>query len=84
MEKKREIIAPTRAIFDSDQDARVMNAFDFVFAKEEEATIVKMPSLVVVGRQDSISGYLDGIDIIYRFPRAALAVLDTAGHSLAW
>ena len=83
MEKKREIIAPTRAIFDADQDARVMNAFDFSFVKEEEATIVKMQSLVVVGRQDCISGYLDGIDTMHRFPRVTLAVLDTAGHALA-
>lgn len=84
VEKRRQIIAPARIMFDAEQDARVLNAFDFSFAKEEEATTVKVPSLVVVGRQDSISGYLDGVDIMHRFPRATLAVLDTAGHALAW
>jgi pimeloyl-ACP methyl ester carboxylesterase len=82
--KRRQIIAPARALFDADQDTRIMNAFNFSFAEEEEATTVNVPSLVVVGRQDSISGYLDGVDIMHRFPRATLAVLDTAGHALAW
>ena len=84
VEKRRQIIAPARAMFDAEQDARVMNAFDFSFAKEEEAAAVDVPSLIVVGRQDSISGYLDGIDLMHRFSRATLAVLDTAGHALAW
>jgi len=84
VEKRRQIIAPARTLFDADQDARIMNAFDFSFAEKEEATTVDVPSLVVVGRQDSVSGYLDGIDIMHRFPRATLAVLDTAGHALAW
>jgi len=84
VEKRRQIIAPARALFDADQDARIMNAFGFSFAEAEEATTVDVPSLVVVGRQDSVSGYLDGVDIMHRFPRATLAVLDTAGHALAW
>ncbi len=84
VEKRRQIIAPARAMFDAEQDARVMNAFDFSFAKEEETTTVTVPSLIVVGRQDSVSGYLDGVDLMHRYPRATLAVLDTAGHALAW
>ncbi|MEM7214751.1 MAG: alpha/beta hydrolase [Pseudomonadota bacterium] len=84
VEKRRQIIAPARAMFNADQDARVMNAFDFSFAKEEEMTNVTVPSLIVVGRQDSVSGYLDGIELLHRYPRATLAVLDTAGHALAW
>jgi pimeloyl-ACP methyl ester carboxylesterase len=84
VEKRRQIIAPARALFDPEQDARVMNAFDFGFAKEEETTTVNVPSLIVVGRQDSISGYLDGIDLMHRYSRATLAVLDTAGHGLGW
>ena len=84
VEKRRQFIPPARTMFDAEQDARVMSAFDFSFAKEEEATTVDVQSLIVVGRQDSISGYLDGIDIMHRYPRATLAVLDTAGHALAW
>ncbi|KMW56564.1 hydrolase, alpha/beta fold family [Candidatus Rhodobacter oscarellae] len=84
VEKRRQIIAPSRAKFDAEQDARVMSAFDFSFAKAEETATVTVPSLIVVGRQDSVSGYLDGVDLMRRFPRATLAVLDAAGHALAW
>jgi pimeloyl-ACP methyl ester carboxylesterase len=84
VEKRRQISAPARAMFDAAQDARVITAFEFSFAKVEETTTVTVPSLIVVGRQDSISGYLDGMDLMHRYPRATLAVLDTAGHALAW
>lgn len=84
VEKRRQIVAPARALFNAEQDARIMRAFDFSFAQDEETTTVEAPSLIVVGRQDCISGYLDGVDLMHRFPRATLAVLDTAGHALAW
>jgi pimeloyl-ACP methyl ester carboxylesterase len=84
VEKRRQILFPGFATFDTEQETRVKSAFDFSFAKEEVAEIVTVPSLIVVGRQDSVSGYLDGIDLMHRYPRATLAVLDTAGHGLAW
>lgn len=84
IEKQRSIIAPARASFDAEQDARVMEAFDYSFAEKEETSVFDGPSLIVAGRQDSISGYLDAMDLMHRFPRATLAVLDTAGHGLAW
>lgn len=40
------------------------------------------PSLIVVGRQDSVVGYRDALRLIDRFPRATFAVLDAAGHLL--
>ena len=40
------------------------------------------PSLIVVGRQDSVVGYRDALRIIERFPRATFAILDGAGHLL--
>lgn len=84
VEKRRSIIAPARKRFDAAQDARVMEAFDFSFSEQEEKSVFEGPSLIVAGRQDSISGYLDAVDMMHRFPRATLAVLDTAGHALAW
>ena len=84
VEKRRQIVVPGLTGFDAEQEARVKSAFDFSFAEEEEASIVPVPSLIVVGRQDSVSGFLDGIDLMHRYPRATLAVLDAAGHGLAW
>lgn len=84
VEKRRRIIAPAKQLFDEAQDARVFEAFDFSFRAEEEASVFEGPSLIVAGRQDSMSGYLDAIDLLHRFPHASLAVLDAAGHGLAW
>jgi len=84
VEKRRQIIAPGRAGFDAAQEARVKQAFDFSFAAEEAETTFDGPSLIVAGRQDSISGYLDAMDLAQRYTRSTLAVLDTAGHALCW
>lgn len=84
VETRRRVIAPAKTLFNPEQDQRVMSAFEFSFAVEEAVSVFDGPSLIVAGRQDSISGYLDAVDIMQRFPRASLAVLDTAGHGLGW
>ncbi|MEL7014374.1 MAG: alpha/beta hydrolase [Pseudomonadota bacterium] len=83
-EKRRQIIQPARALFDSEQEARVFANFEFSFADDEAQAIFDKPSLIVAGRQDSMSGYLDSMDLMHRFPRATLAILDTAGHGVGW
>ena len=40
------------------------------------------PVLIVAGRQDSSVGYKAACSIIENYPRATLAVLDSAGHNL--
>lgn len=40
------------------------------------------PSLIITGRQDSITGYRDAWEILENFPRATFAILDRAGHFL--
>jgi pimeloyl-ACP methyl ester carboxylesterase len=40
------------------------------------------PTLVVAGRQDSVVGYADAVDLLDRYPQATLAVVDGAGHAL--
>ncbi len=84
VEKGRRLATPARALWDEAQDARVMKAFDFSFHKAGEAPAFDGPSLIVAGRQDSMSGYLDAIDLSAQFTRSTLAVLDTAGHGLAF
>ena len=41
------------------------------------------PSLILCGRQDSVTGYLDGLPLLEDYPRATLAVLDGCGHLIA-
>ncbi len=40
------------------------------------------PSLIVVGRQDSVVGYRDALRLVERFPRSTFSILDAAGHLL--
>jgi pimeloyl-ACP methyl ester carboxylesterase len=40
------------------------------------------PTLVLVGKQDHVSGYRNQWDILENYPRATFAVLDRAGHRL--
>ena len=40
------------------------------------------PSLILCGRQDSVTGYDDQFPLLPHYPRATYAVLDMAGHNL--
>ena len=40
------------------------------------------PTLIVTGRQDSVVGYTDAVEILDDYPGATLAIVDQAGHAL--
>jgi pimeloyl-ACP methyl ester carboxylesterase len=40
------------------------------------------PTLIVTGRQDHITGYVDQYALLPHYPRATFAILDVAGHNL--
>lgn len=42
----------------------------------------RQPTLMVMGRQDSVVGYRDQWQLIENFPRASFVILDRAGHNL--
>ena len=75
---------PAMKLFDAEQEARVSQSFLFAHDLNSEVQNHDGPAVIIVGRQDAMSGYLDGVDLLENFPRASLAVLDTAGHALAW
>ena len=55
---------------------------EFSFYQVDEIPSFSKPTLIVVGRQDSVVGYQDAWQLIEGFPRATFAVLDYAGHAL--
>lgn len=81
-EKTRRTKLPAIDLWDPEQGERVNAVFDFSFESQGAASLFEGPGLIVAGRQDSVSGYLDAIDLLSQFPRASLAVLDVAGHGL--
>ena len=84
VKKRRAVVQPALGLHDPVQEARVKAKFEFSFADREEKSTFEKPSLIIAGRQDFMSGYLDSIDLMHRFPRATLAVLDAAGHGLTF
>jgi pimeloyl-ACP methyl ester carboxylesterase len=40
------------------------------------------PTLMLMGRQDSVVGYHDQLQLIENFPKASFVILDKAGHNL--
>lgn len=84
VEKARRVSTPARALFDEAQEARVFENFDFGFLDAGKPQAFDGPSLIIAGRQDSMSGHLDAMDLSAQFTRSTLAVLDTAGHGLAF
>ena len=75
---------PAMELFDPAQEKRVFEAFQFAHEENGAERTHEGPTVIIVGRQDAMSGYLDGIDLMNTYPRASLAVLDTAGHAVAW
>ena len=55
---------------------------EFSFCRDDEVLSFSKPTLIVVGRQDSVVGYQDVWQFIEGFPRATFAVLDYSGHAL--
>ncbi|WP_127561724.1 alpha/beta fold hydrolase [Nioella ostreopsis] len=75
---------PTAGTADADLLKSTGESFLFPFDVTGPDGRFDKPSLIVAGRQDSMSGYLDAMDLMPVYPRATLAVLDTAGHAVAW
>ena len=42
----------------------------------------QQPTLMVMGRQDSVVGYRDQWQLLENYPRASFVILDKAGHNL--
>ncbi|MFG6494741.1 alpha/beta hydrolase [Fictibacillus sp. UD] len=59
---------------------RIQNAYGYSFEVDEGN--LANPSLFIVGRQDNVVGYKNAFDILYKYPRAAFSIVDTAGHNL--
>ncbi|MCB1360616.1 MAG: alpha/beta hydrolase [Rhodobacteraceae bacterium] len=84
IEKIRDTKVPAAELHDAELEARVAMSFLFSFHDELLSSRFERPSLILSGRQDSISGYADTMAMLECYPRATYGLLDTAGHSLCW
>ncbi len=84
MDKARRTIVPALALSDAGMAARTWEHFDFPFDLAAPEAVFDKPCVIVAGRQDAISGYRDALDMLPLYPRSTFAILDSAGHKLAW
>lgn len=58
------------------------HGYPFTFDVDALREPFKKPTLIIVGRQDSMVGYRDPLSILENYSRATFAILDRAGHNL--
>jgi pimeloyl-ACP methyl ester carboxylesterase len=63
------------------QRMKAEGKYAFSFDADQMAPFHK-PSLILTGRQDSMTGYRDAWKLLDLYPHASFAVLDHAGHNL--
>jgi pimeloyl-ACP methyl ester carboxylesterase len=78
----REVLAPAVVVADEPTQERLDSAYAFDEDIDAVGPPFELPSLIIVGRQDSVVGYRDALRLVERYPRATIAVLDVAGHNL--
>ncbi|WP_396021665.1 alpha/beta fold hydrolase [Bacillus cereus group sp. BfR-BA-01380] len=61
---------------------KIQKQYAFSYDVDSQLSLYEKPSLFVLGKQDSVTGYKDAWDLLDKFPRATFAVLDRAGHNL--
>lgn len=84
LDKIERTKVPAGELADQDLAARLRENFSFSFDLAAPDIMFDKPCLLVNGRQDAIAGYDDMLLALDRYPRATLAVLDRAGHSVSW
>ena len=77
----RSDVAPGLAVADIEALDRIQRNWALSI-EPESGPVYTGPTLIVCGRQDSVTGYADQFALLPHYPRATFAVLDVAGHNL--
>jgi pimeloyl-ACP methyl ester carboxylesterase len=77
----RSDVAPGLALADTEALERIQKNWALTTAPESGPPY-DGPSLILCGRQDSVTGYEDQYALLPHYPRATYAVIDVAGHNL--
>ncbi|GAB2588922.1 alpha/beta fold hydrolase [Kribbella endophytica] len=74
-------VVPGLDAADVDAMARIRKNWTLT-ASPESGPAYERPTLILCGRQDSSTGYVDQWALLPHYPRASYVVLDAAGHNL--
>jgi len=75
-------IFPALEVADHEFLARLRENYAFSFDVDALSEPFAAPTLMLMGRQDSVCGYQDAWEILESYPRGTFVVLDRAGHCL--
>lgn len=81
LRRTAEEIDPGTALADEEALARIGSGYTGSWEARPQPRF-EGPSLMVVGRQDHITGYADQWALVEQYPRMTYAVLDRAGHNV--
>lgn len=84
MEKVRSRKMPAAALADLAHQEKIEARYEFGFDIDSQDFRFTGPVLMLLGRQDAMSGYCDALEVLEQYPRGTYAILDRAGHALAW
>lgn len=81
LHKHKTLIEPAEAMQDTAFLAALRNTPEnYGFKQPPENQPFNKPTLIVTGRQDTVTGYRDAWTLLEHYPRATFAVLDWAAH----
>jgi pimeloyl-ACP methyl ester carboxylesterase len=66
----------------ADQEFLTKIQRNYGFSNNIDELIFDKPTVLTLGRQDAVVGYIDALKLINNFPRATFTILDRAGHNL--
>lgn len=81
-DKQRRYYDPAEAQADLEFLGRIQGDVATYSLREDPSARFEGPTLIVTGRQDTMTGYADAWPILDDYPRVTYAVLDQEGHDL--
>jgi pimeloyl-ACP methyl ester carboxylesterase len=74
----RDDVVPGTTLADEDALGRIFAGWTV----DVGSSVFSAPTVIAAGRRDSVVGFADAVALLDRYPRAALAVVENAGHAL--
>jgi pimeloyl-ACP methyl ester carboxylesterase len=81
-DRYKEEFLPGIQIYDRELYKRVMQNYALMDNPDQIEHPYSFPTVVLMGRQDSVAGYKDHWTILENFLRASFLIIDGAGHNL--
>ena len=82
LDSMKAVGVPASEIADHEFLSKLRENYAFSFDVDALPEPFGGPTLIVMGRQDSICGYYDAWSVLENYPRGTFVVLDRAGHGL--